>query len=172
MKNSAEEIAALNSQIAELQSRLTTLEAQQSRRALSQAEARDEGVRITQVIDTGRFVMPSDEELRSLYETVLVHFPQLRPLPDNDRFGEDDDPDVFRDFTEAFEYIGNVERTKRPNSRYALSFFVDGCNQSLAARQKRRLYKVDAFLMAVLAHGDIPYTPADLRNGVVWEIGL
>jgi hypothetical protein len=123
------------------------------------------GVTISQVI-TETTIGPSLQEARKLFTIVKP----LAPWKLDDRYDEDR---PFRAFCAALRWAQNVGRADEPNSKVALSFWLDHARNWLRARNAVG-GEIDAnvLIMAVMASGDIPYQRADPSQGRLWEIGL
>jgi hypothetical protein len=124
-------------------------------------------VRILQLLDERRD-LPSLKEMERLHARVKPLSPW--PMALTDRY---DEHRPFRGFSSAFRWLQNVGRTPQSNGKVALSFWADCCRIWLRARNcVGSDVDANALILAVLAAGDIVYTPADHARGWVWELGL
>jgi hypothetical protein len=153
------EAARLNARIAELES---------GKAAPPPAPPRDEGVRILQLNDERSDGLPNLKEMQRLFAIVKPHSPWPSALAD--RF----DPDrPFRAFGSAFRWAANMRRIPQPDSKRALSYWADGCRLWLRERNcVASDLDANALVLAILAQGDVAYTPADPTRGWVWELAL
>lgn len=131
----------------------------------------DRGVRITYLAEPNAFQMPGEDDLKTLYEIVLNRCPYLCPSKQTRPFIDDNDRDGFKDFCNSFLRLGNLGRADKPNQKLALSWWLQECGDWLSPRSLPKISKADAFLAAVIAHGDIPYV-APANDGSTWEFAL
>jgi hypothetical protein len=136
------------------------------RAALAEAQARlsqyegVEGVQVRQApISAPGFAMPSPTTMLQLLHVVSEHF-QL-PLVEE------------RQFAAAFTGLAFMARTEVTDKVHYAAYWretVKGVNRQRGQFQD---FSADAFLLAVLAHGDIPCTDWRLVHlGVICEFGL
>jgi hypothetical protein len=123
-------------------------------------------VRILQLLDERVDGMPSLRELERLFGVVRP----LAPWPLADRY---DERKPFRGFCSCFRWLVNKGRVDHPNSKFALSFWLDNCKTWLRDRNAM-VNDVDAvtLILAVFAQGDVKFVPANPALGTVWELGL
>jgi hypothetical protein len=117
---------------------------------------------IQPLVDTA----PSREEAQRLRAIVLDRFPQLQP-PDG--VNEERSLDAF---CAALSYVGSKRRAEKPNSKYALSWFLQECRQWLQGRSISVDVTGKDFIAAVVAAGDVKFVVGDRLLGTVWEFGL
>lgn len=133
----------------------------------------DNRLRVVQLqTTTAGFVMPSMEELRKLFDIVISRYPHLRPQPYRDRFRHDADPDGFLSFCAFFFRIGHLKRTEQPNTKRAIGWWINEAEQFLSTAAGQKPEKGDAFVVAVIAHGDVGFIPYDGTVGQLWEFCL
>jgi hypothetical protein len=160
-------IAALEVQISAMQAELQALKAGRPAPPPPPPRPRDE-VRIIELLHERNDGMPTLREMERLFTIVKPHSPWPQAL--NDRF---DEHRPFRAFSSAFRWAMNVGRTERPNGKVALSFWADTCRLWLRSRNSVGSdLDANGLVLAVLACGDIAYTPADPVRGWTWELGL
>jgi hypothetical protein len=159
-------IAQLEQQAAAITAEIAKLKAE--RPAPPPSPPKDEGVRIVQLNNEITSGLPDLKQMQRLFSIVKPHSPWPQAL--NDKY----DPDrPFRAFSSAFRWLQNVGRTERPNGKVALSFWADTCRLWLRARNSVGSdLDANGIVLAVLACGDIVYTPADPTRGWTWEFGL
>jgi hypothetical protein len=159
-------LAALEGRGAVLEERMSALEAGNGKPPWRAPPARvDEGVTLTYPNPpASSFVMPSISELHKLLAIVQEKCPQLAP-----DFCEE--VAFFSGFARAFFYIGQLGRTDELNKKVSIGWWVDACSDFLR-RSNMEDHMIGAYLAAaVLAHGDIAYSPKN-PDGRVWEFGL
>jgi hypothetical protein len=94
----------------------------------------------------------------------------LAPWPLNNKYDADE---PFRGFCSCARWIANKGRTEQPNSRFALSFWMDQCKSWLRERNSMtNAVGANELILAVLAAGDVHYVAANAQVGTVWELGL
>jgi hypothetical protein len=157
-------LAALEAQAAALNAEIAALRATQP--APPPRPPRDDGVRVTELLTECTAGMPTPKELQLLYGAVM----HLAPWPLADKY---DERKPFRGFCSAFRWLSNKGRTDVPNSKYALSFWLDNCRSWLRARDAMANdVNAGALILATYAHGDVKYCPANAALGCVWELAL
>ena len=150
------EIARLREQIAALQtSGAPTAPARPPKPMLPKLE--DEGMTIRIEAPGARFAMPSEPELRALHRAVLEAAPFLHSEPH--RFDSADAP--FQRFCDAFRALGGIGRQDKIDDGKALSWWIDQAKQVLTAQGASGDIDAQAFVAAILAHGDVPYRPLE-----------
>jgi hypothetical protein len=157
-------IEALERKIAEAQAELQALKSGQPPKPAAPPE-KPRGTVVRELL-TERSDGPSLQEARKLFQIVRP----FAPHPLADKYDEDR---PFRSFCAAFRWISNVGRQDMPDSRRALTYWLDSCRNWL--RQRNAIgseIDVNAIITATLASGDIPYQRADPSQGRLWEIGL
>ena len=166
----AEEIAALKSQIAELERRFDAKDAPPAPVKIAQPKpVEEEGTTVFYPPPVSTFVMPSSDELKRLREIVLRKFPKLAP-DTTDRWSQNNEADFARQFDAAFRAVGMMSRTEKPDKKHFPSYFISHAEDSLRALGAYADIG-PAFLPACLAWGDVPIS--DWRiDGVVLELGL
>jgi hypothetical protein len=131
----------------------------QEQPAISRA---DREVEIVELTEGSSAPLPSPEELRSLYATVLRAYPQLatkRCLP---RSMDIDYESAFAEFSVAFIGLCHVRRISQPDPRHAASWWIDHVEDTLQKIGRSATVTLPAFTAAVLAHGDIAFFPVDM----------
>ncbi len=121
--------------------------------------------------DPGQFVMPTEEELRQLLPIVLDQHPELRPNLGRHSLSGDPEADYFAEFCAAFRRIGFLGRLDAPNRKFYLDHWIDEASEWLRLQRMPADMSAAPYLAAVMAHGDVCFTPAD-NTGHVWEVGL
>jgi hypothetical protein len=156
-------IAALEAKINAAQAEIAEIKAG---RLAPPPPPRDE-VRVLQVLDE-RTDLPNLKEMQRLFSIVKPHSPWPQALVD-----KYDENRPFRAFSMAFRWVQNMGRTKRPNGKVALSYWLDTCWMWLRARNcVASDVDANALILAVYAAGDVHFTPANATAGDVWEIAL
>jgi hypothetical protein len=124
---------------------------------------RDE-VRVVELHNERLDGMPNLAELKKLYAVVKNLVPEVKSH----------DPDAgFRGFAGAYRFVSNCPRLPAPNSRVALSWWLEGMTAWMRARNAMtRDITGSSFIAAVMANGDVLYTPHNGTLGHVWEFGL
>jgi hypothetical protein len=114
-------------------------------------------------------VMPSADELDSLYKIVVAAHPDLNLERETTRFEyEHNHRDEFK---RAFFAIGCMGRLNEPDGDRYFHAVADDVNRVLSAR---RLSDVggNAILCAILAWGDVQHRPADAAFGQLTEVAI
>ncbi len=112
-------------------------------------------VTITRLPDRNpSFVMPSDDELRRLYEIVIARYPRLAARSEQAE-------EALDGFRRAFLRIAHLGRDKL-NSKYMLTSWVDDAKAWMRDHEVYPSFLTGRdFVCAVLAHGDVDYVPLD-----------
>ena len=106
-------------------------------------------------------ILPTRDELRSLWRIVIGAYPELQS-----------EGAAEAEFRAAFIGVGFMFRTAEPvTSRYFASIVVD-INEMLTERWSLQPVDGRTVLAAALAHADICWRRADPAAGVLLEIGL
>jgi len=112
----------------------------------------------------GRCPLPTESEMRALYNNVIAEYPSLA-----------DPGDVYDQFTGAFRYVCTLSSTT-PNkfSKLANVSWLDRCRDWLRARDLNTDLSLAAFSVALLSHNvettyDMNRWPHDFNIGI--EIG-
>jgi hypothetical protein len=158
-------LAELESQAAQLNAEIAKLKAEQP---APPRPPRDEGARVIQINNEITSGLPDLKQMQRLFSIVRPRSPWPSALAD--RF----DPDrPFRAFGSAFRWAANMRRIPQPDSKRALSYWCDGCRLWLRERNcVASDLDANALVLAILAQGDVGYTPADPGRGWVWELAL
>jgi hypothetical protein len=167
-------VAALEAQVAALTEQVAGLKGGNKRASPTGQPSKrpeDEGVRIMHPSSV-TLGMHSDGEMRQLFEISARRYPQLLPKTDTRAFSIDPDADGFRSFRCAYLRIRNLGRAARPNSKYALSWWIQEANDWLSARGRPNVEKGLAFVLAVIAQGDVGFVLADALVGQTFEFAL
>jgi hypothetical protein len=122
-------------------------------------------VTITTALPATGFVCPTDAELRTLLKMVLGAHAGLREHAEATEGFE-------AEFGRAFVAVGYAWRTVEPVTTRYFSALVDDANQLLREHWRASAVSGAAFLAAVIAHGDIPWRPAERSVGQLLEVGL
>jgi len=132
----------------------------------------ERGVSITHSIETSPIAMPTESEHQKILQVVFRYFPKFEPNSTG-RWGPSDAEQFFRDYLAAFEAVSHFRRlTGETNKKYAIGWWTDHvCKWQSARGNSLGSLPGPAFLTAVLAAGDILYTPAN-EWGEVWTVGL
>jgi hypothetical protein len=137
-------------------------------RTMSQPQpVKDEpGARVT-LLNDERSDLPSLKEMEKLFAAAKsrgLPWPQAKYY---------DEHQLFRSFSGSFRWLANQGRSERPNGKIDLSVWLDNCRAWLRARNSVGSgIDANGLILAVLASGDVPYTPANPAIGDVWEIGI
>jgi hypothetical protein len=132
--------------------------------------APEEGVKITSPRPSnGEFSMPSAAELRQLHELVCDRFPSLRPQFSR-KWEAEDERQYFEGFTNSFLALGHIDRSEIVDARHYLTHWQEHAEEIL--RPMGKAGRIDGFLAAAIAHGDVPYRLPDAHKGIVAELGL
>jgi hypothetical protein len=87
--------------------------------------------------------LPKDDDLQKLVTVVLRRHPELEPQSERrDEF--------FRDFRSACNHIAGLPRTEKPNSKYALSWWLDYLQSARGS-----VVRGPPYIVAALAQGDV-----------------
>jgi hypothetical protein len=159
-------IATLEAQILAMQAELQVLKAE--RPAPPVQPPRDEGARVIQLNNEIASGLPDLKQMQRLFGIIKPRSPWPSALAD--RF----DPDrPFRAFGSAFRWAANMRRIPQLDSKRALSYWCDGCRLWLRERNcVASDLDANALVLAILAQGDVSYTPANSSLGCVWELAL
>jgi hypothetical protein len=164
----ARRISILESQVGALMASAGNSKAVE-RRVLS---VEDDRVVISNPPDRITFAMPTASEQKKLLAIVYVRFPKLKPDFSQASFPERDEAQFLEEFSNAFLRIGNQPRASGINKKISLSYWLSECGNWLLQHSRPSEVRGNAYLAAVLAHGDIDFVPADPAMGWVWELGL
>jgi hypothetical protein len=164
-------LAELERQAAALADEIAALKAGQPKPA---PQPRDERPLISYIESPSHFVRPTSKELRRLADVVIAKYPKLGPRRSLRGTLDDEFDDDFQNgFVWSFERLGFPMRSERPDTRHYVEHWLNNTKDWLAMHRPNHCGNIGAgFLAAVLAHGDIPHTPADVSRGVVWSVGL
>jgi len=158
--------------IAALEAEIAALKAGKAARFAPPQPVKDEGVRIVQIVEPSNFVRPTEKELRRLYDVVVGKYPQLAPRL-SARWEHEQRQEHFDGFIWSFERLGYIGRTAMPDTKHYANFWISECQDWLRQFRPSHHGSIGAgFLAAVIAHGDICFTPGDENRGVVWTIGV
>ena len=148
-----ERLAALEAENARLTAELAALKPKPIVLPFGASLVEERRVSITNPPPGFHFVMPTDDELDRLRAIAIAAYPSLEyRLGRLDRFG----PSPFESFKAAFEGIGRLGRTPEPADGISLDFYIGLINHELKISTE---LTGQAFLAAMLAHGDIPFRP-------------
>jgi hypothetical protein len=155
-------LAQLEQQAASLAAEIAALKAAQHGPA--PRPPKDEGVRVTELLTERTEGAPNLADLRKLYTAVRNLVPEA----------QHHDPDAgFRGFAGAYRFVSNCPRLPAPNSRVALSWWLEGMTAWLRQRDAvARDVTGASFVAAIYASGDICYVPHNGALGTVWEFSL
>ena len=181
------ELEKLRAEHAALGKRIANLE---SGKSASKPADEPRGVTITYPVPPSTLVMPSDEQLHKLLDIVLACYPRLGPrielsfmqkltlrnaTPETARTITPDKEAIeaafFENFRACFVAIGGMKITEEPDRRHFVGFHCDNARAWLKSFAIHTEISVEAFIVAVLAHGSIAYTDGTI-DGQVWECGL
>lgn len=125
-------------------------------RTVPQSPPPVEGTTVTVLAPVSHFTMPSPAELLKLADIVRAHYPNF----------------VFTDsaFASAFRALGYLRRTDAPDRKHYASHWCEECEIILRSWSDGADIGA-AFLPAVLAHFDIPFSDWT-ADGVCLEVGL
>jgi hypothetical protein len=112
----------------------------------------------------GAFVMPTDAELRALIAVVLRAYPTLRPRERRGQDFEDAEREYFRGFKLAFRGLAAITRADAVSYREAATFWIDETENVLRLLGLSVDFN-DAWLAALIAHADIPFTDFTVDGG-------
>ena len=166
----AARLAAVEKENAGLRARISELEtALPVKQKLAQAPVVNEE-RPLQTFDLSeKFVMPGESDLRRLFDLSCARFPKLAEAGKKQHWS---DEELFPRFISAFRFVGDLRRTEQTDKRHAILWWIDQGKNWLAARQiSPALVRGPDFLLASIAHNDVPFTPAN-EQGQQWEVGL
>jgi hypothetical protein len=119
-----------------------------------------EGVRILTEIGNRGFEAPSVDELHHLYSGVLARIPALRPRAAFNEKQERLDSEHFASFSAAFHALSQIDRRETPDEKRGIAHWIDVADDLLSAEGRSRRASA-GFMAAVVAHGDILFTPLD-----------
>jgi hypothetical protein len=163
MQRDNNEIAALRAENDQLRERLAVVEARTAPKLPpAQQPAVEEGVRVS-FPRTVSIQMPTVEEFKKLVRIVKAAHPSLVPT-----FGIGDQSErqeFGNGFLGSFEIISGLKRTTTLDKRDA-SHWARNATLFLDARGDRVDVSVAAFMAAVVAAGDIPYSIGEYRSYV------
>ena len=164
-----------NETAAELQARIASLEAKNSvleaRLAALEPKPKppqrpdEPAVRIMQTAAPSQFTMPSERELRALYQLGCGLAKVLAPADGDER-------EHFASFAAAFKYLSSVSRSDRLDTSRMCSWWCGEARQWLHERGNSVDVKPVHLTLAALCHGDIPHSfdparwPFDLALGL------
>jgi hypothetical protein len=165
--NTEQRISMLEAELAELKA------AKVARPSQPQPHpAKDEGLRITYLVEPSSFVRPTQNELHKLHDVVLAKYSQFSPHLSS-RWASQEKQEYFDGFEWAFERLGYIGRSATPDHKHYVDFWSGECRDWLRLHRPAHCGNIGAgFLAAVVAHGDIPYTVGDEARGIVWAVGL
>ena len=131
-------------------------------------------MRIIQIVEPSKFVRPTSKELRRLADVVIAKYPKLGPRRSLKGLLDDElAEDFYNGFSWAFERLGFIYRANTPDTKHYVSHWANEARDWLALHRPAHCGNIGAgFLPAVIAHGDICFTPGDEQRGVVWSVGL
>ena len=121
---------------------------------------------VRHVTPVSGLVMPSDDQMRALYAIVSKAHPKLVREPHRGEWTQA----PFNDFAAAFVAMGNLGRTPQPDGKHSLGWWVDHAIFGAPGAKGQRAFGDAEFVLAALAHGDVPYRP--YADGSPWEFGL
>jgi len=104
---------------------------------------------------------PTEDEHLKLLSVVFGKIPGLRPA-------ETRTAEFQADYRSAFEALRRVGRAEKPDPGKSVSWWIEEFRYAHLLGAEVRS---NAFLAAVLAHGDIPYVRGNGAN-ISWELGL
>ena len=167
---STERIQQLERQVASLTAEIAQLKAGKPAARVTPPPKDDQrGVSVSIVETAQPIEMPSDAELSRLMTIVHEKYSQLRPADRTD-IGH---ADFFDGFNAAFTRIAYLKRTPLPDIKHYVSWHTDECQEWLRLHCPGARGRIAAaYLTAILASGDIPYTVGDPNTGTVWAVGV
>ena len=153
MSKIEDRLAALEAENARLNAELAALKPKPIVLPRGASLVEERGVSIRNPPPGFCFAMPTDDELARLRAIVIAAYAGLEySVGRLDRFG----PSPFDSFKAAFEGIGRLGRTPEPVDGVSLDFYIGLINHELKISTE---LTGQAFLAAMLAHGDIPFRP-------------
>ena len=155
MKLSPPTIDALEAEVERLERRVRELETEAVERVLTG---------MVSEIARSRFVMPSADELRTLAKFVRARHPAFGPHE------RQDEQDYEREFAAAFRALGYLNCTAAPDTKKALSYWIDGARVWLRARNLDERMTAAPLMAAAIAHGDIAWS-SDRSLGLAEGVG-
>jgi hypothetical protein len=183
------EIEKLVAENKALEAQLASLNGAEEEPAKPPRALESQGTRVFYPPQETTLVMPDDIELRRLMAIALAAYPglgpkhelsfeQLRALRNHPQLAEQIVPDVaainaayFREFKYSFISIGSMKRMGEPDRRHYLNFHAEAARSWLKSHNLFADLTSGAFLVAALAHGDVPFTDGTVA-GSTWELGL
>jgi hypothetical protein len=153
-----------------LRARIAELEAVRVKQKPAQTRAATEQRPLLTFDLSEKFVMPGESDLGRLFDLTCARLPKLSAAGARQHWN---DEELFPRFVAAFRFVGDLRRTEQTDKQHSISWWLDQGKDWLAARQisPSRLLGPD-FLLAVVAHNDVPYTSGDVKIGQLWEVGL
>jgi hypothetical protein len=118
----------------------------------------------TSLPSTG-FEQPSDKQLLALLKIVLGAREGLR-----DHAAQT--PDFEMEFARAFVAVGYAFRLREPSTARYFHAFVEDANTLLRTYWTAKAVSGTALITAIIAHGDVPWRPANRAVGQLLEVGL
>jgi hypothetical protein len=167
----AARLAAVEKENAGLRARISELEtALPIKQILAHAPVVKEERRPFQTFDLSeKFVMPSDSDLRRLYDLTRARFPKQAAAGEPQHWNDDQ---LFPRFVSAFRFVGDLRRTEQTDKQHAISWWLDQGKNWLTARQiSPSTLRGPDFLLACIAHNDVAFIPAN-EQGQMWEVGV
>jgi hypothetical protein len=185
------EIAALAKENEALTQELVAMRAERAPAAppAKPKMAESQGTRVLYPPPESTLVMPDDIELHRLMAIPLavyqnlgpkfeLSFEQRRTVRNHPQLADETVPDVaainasfFREFKLSFIAIGSMRRTDQPDRAHYVGFHSAAAQSWLRSHNLFADISNGAFILAALAHGDVPYTSDELA-GQLWELGL
>ena len=163
----------LTEAVAILAGRVAALEARQPpapRAAPMPAPAAgDEGVRIfagQDLVDAGyargnSFAMPSDIELQRLQAVVHTAYPMLRPDLSPPQWADRNAREDLEAFKTAFCRLAEINRVDQLDTKRSTISWIQEAEDWLRVRGRGGHITAQAFVAALVAHGDIKFTAPD-----------
>ncbi len=150
-------IKRLNEQIAALTARVQAIETHGVRKVVPPPP--EPATTVFHPVEVSGFVMPSESELKLLAIIVIAKHPSFGDVSGQGFYGsrEEREEDFWRQYKAAFMALGAFKRLDAPDHKKYLSFHISAVEGYLRAVDKSETLRVQPFMTAVLAHGDIPY---------------
>lgn len=120
---------------------------------------------ITTALPSTGFEQPSGEQVLALMRVVYGAQPALRESAETV-------DDFEMEFGRAFVAVGYAFRLSEPSTSRYFHSFVDDANTLLRTYWTAKPVSGTALLAAVIAHGDVPWRPANRAVGQLLEVGL
>jgi hypothetical protein len=158
--NTEQRIAALEAELAALKTKAART-TPTSDDVAPRSSAFTDGPRVVLIEERTTFVRPTQNEFGKLCDIVLAKYPQLRPRLSS-QWADQEKQECFDGFEWSFERLGYIGRRRYVNH------WVEETKDWLRLHRPAHRGNIGAgFLAAVLAHGDICFTPGDANRGVV-----